>query len=264
MKQTLSRCVCATFVVSLVAGLAGCSSTVQPLTKPEKPRIEGVELYNRGDYAAAAGAFKNAIRQEPRDYKAHYYLGLSYEALGSYQQAIQAYKASISCMKATLQGQEAIELRQRVMNRLAASIARSDDQNLEKDLLRQQVADPKLTATQHAEAYFLLAKIYRYRGDADSALDAYYKGAELDPKDFWLQKEAGSYMLQSGQKQRANVCLTRAAKISTHDAQLNQTIADAGGLVKVSEDAVMPAPDLAPSENTKTPPTQITEPILDK
>ena len=256
MKQKTSRLLRAMILAFTVGGLAGCSSDVQLLTHPEKPRLQGVALYNRGDLSNAAGAFKNAIRQEPRDYKAHFYLGETYEAQGNYQQAIQEYKASVDSMKATLQGQEAIDLRQKVMNRLGATIARGDDQNLEKDLLAMQAADARLSDQRRAEAYFLLAKIQRYRGDADSAIAAYAKGSELDAKDYWLQKEAGIYMLQAGQKQQANAPLARASKINTHDPELNQAIADIGGLVKDS--------DLSPGNQTKLPPGQIIEPITDK
>ena len=256
MKQKNSRLVRAMILVSMVGALAGCSSDVQVLTHPEKPRLQGIALYNAGDLSNAAGAFKNAIRQEPRDYRAHYYLGMTYEAQGNYQQAIQEYKASIDSMKATLQGQEAIDLRQKVMNRLAATIARGDDQNSEKELLASQAADPKLSNQRRAEAYFLLAKIQRYRGDADSAIAAYAKGSELDPKDFWLQKEAGIYMLQAGLKQQANAPLARASKINTRDADLNQAITDIGGLAKENE--------LVPGPKTQLPPGQIVEPITDK
>jgi tetratricopeptide (TPR) repeat protein len=255
MKQTTSRLVRAMILASVVGGLAGCSSDVQLLTRPEKPRLEGIELYNRGDLSNAAGAFKNAIRQEPRDYKAHFYLGETYEAQGNYQQAIQEYKASVDSMKATLQGQEAIDLRQKVMNRHAATIARGDDQNLEKDLMTAQANNTSLTPQRRAEAYFLLAKVQRYRGDADSAITAYVKGSELDPKDFWLQKEAGIYMLQSGQKEQANAPLVRASKISTHDPELNQAIIDIGGLKDTGS---------VPGPATKLPPGQIIEPITDK
>lgn len=240
----------------MAGAFAGCSSDVPLITHPEKPRLEGIALYNAGDLSNAAGAFKNAIHQEPRDYKAHYYLGMTYEAQGNYQQAIQEYMASIETMKATLQGQEAIDLRQKVMNRMAATIARGDDQNLEKDMLTQQATDPKLSNQQRAQAYFILAKVQRYRGDADSAIAAYTRASELDPKDFWLQKEAGIYMLQAGQKEQANAPLARASKISTHDPELNQAIADIGGLSKAGE--------MVPGPKTQLPPGQIIEPITDK
>jgi len=266
MNMTFSRIASSILLASVAVGLAGCSSDMPILSNPKKARIEGVALYNRGSYGDAAGAFRNAIRQEPRDYKGHYYLGLSYEALGSYQQAIQAYKAGIDSMTTSLQGMDAIDFRQRIMNRLAALIASGDPQNLEKDLLQQQASDAQATPQKRAEAYFLLAKVQRYRGDADSAIDAYAKGIELNAKDYWLQKEAGIYMLQAGQKQQANAPLARAYKINTHDAELNAAIDQAGGLVRpkenepIQEPAMAPAADLNVGEGVKAPVPQIQEP----
>ena len=56
---------------------------------------------------------------------------------------------------------------------------------------------------QSAELYWLLAKIYRNRGDADLALDAYNRAALIEPKNFYIQKDHGLYLEQLGQAKRA-------------------------------------------------------------
>ena len=60
---------------SLLLGLAaGCQDV---LTYSDQTREAGMTAYMQGDYPKAAGAFRSALRQDPRDYRSHYYLGMS-------------------------------------------------------------------------------------------------------------------------------------------------------------------------------------------
>src|SRR5882757_11187366 len=68
----------------LVAGF-GCAEAI---TYAKDAHKEGMSLYEQGDYVDAVAAFSNATRQNPRDYPSYYYLGASYQAMGSYQQSI--------------------------------------------------------------------------------------------------------------------------------------------------------------------------------
>lgn len=210
----------------LLTGLfvGGCTTDMQVLTSERKTRIEGARLYNRGDYENATGTFRNAIKQDPRDFRSQYYLGLSYERQGNYQQAVQCYKASMQIMRESLAGRDAIEFRQVVMNSLAAALCKHDDNALEQNLLQKQAKDVKVDDKLRAESYFLLAKVQRYRRDADSALTSYFKASEIDAGDFYLQKEAGLYMLQLGQKRQAEAPLQRASKINSRDAEVNAAL----------------------------------------
>src|SRR6185295_12663575 len=67
-----------------ITTLFGCADVI---TYSRDAQREGIKLYRQGDYADAAGAFRNALRQNPRDYQSYYYLGASYEAMTQYQQA---------------------------------------------------------------------------------------------------------------------------------------------------------------------------------
>ncbi len=158
--------------LALVAGaisLAGCqssdvSSAVTNVLVPanEQSREKGVTLYNAGDYADAAGAFNNAVRQDPRDYQSHYYLGRAYEAMGSYQQSIESYHTSLLVMHNSMFGHDDGTFRQKVLDGLASAIAKSEDHMAATASLRQK-ANPT------AEDAFVLAKVMRIHGDADSA-----------------------------------------------------------------------------------------------
>lgn len=210
------------WAVALLVGflMAGCTTDQPLVSNPRKARLEGIELYNRADYENAAGAFRNAVRQEPRDYRSHYYQGLTYERLGNVQQAIQSYKSALDVMKETPAGRDAIDFRQIVMNTLGSALAKYDTNHLEQDLLSRQATNMEFDGRQRAESYFQLAKVERYRRDADSALQAYYKASELDRNDFWLQKEAGLYMLQMGQNNRAVKSIQRANELRARDSEI--------------------------------------------
>ena len=210
-------------LVTFVA--AGCTTDQPIVSNPRGARIEGVQLYNRGDYENAMGAFRNAVRQDPRDYRGQYYLGLTYERMNNFQQAIQAYKSALKVMRESPAGREDVDFRQIIMNTLASAVRKGDTNNLEQQLLAQHAANMKLDARERAESYFMLAKFERYRRDADSALLAYFKGSELDPDDFWLQKEAGLYMLQMGKGNQAVKPIQRAAKMNSRDPEIAAAMA---------------------------------------
>src|SRR5439155_14269853 len=67
--------------------LYGCSDMI---TFAQHDREVGVDLYNRGDYAKAAGAFRWALRQDPRGYMSNYYLGSSAVRIHNLQRALGA------------------------------------------------------------------------------------------------------------------------------------------------------------------------------
>ena len=53
-------------LAALVVLAAGCTTDQQFITNQRKTRMEGVTLYNRADYDNAAGAFRNAVKSDPR------------------------------------------------------------------------------------------------------------------------------------------------------------------------------------------------------
>src|SRR2546423_6955292 len=67
---------------ALMAMVGGCASDI--ITNGKESRDEGIKLYNDGNYADAAGAFGNAIRTDPRDFRSQYYLGASFEQMRQY------------------------------------------------------------------------------------------------------------------------------------------------------------------------------------
>src|SRR5688500_540412 len=59
---------------ALVAGAlvfsTGCSDHI--LSRADDSRDSGLRLYDQRNYPEAAGAFRDALRQDPRDYQSYY------------------------------------------------------------------------------------------------------------------------------------------------------------------------------------------------
>src|SRR5207244_249011 len=106
----------------------GCADT---LSYASDSRKTGLAHYQQGEYTEAAGSFRNAVRQDPRDYRSFYYMGQSYDAIKAYQQAINAYRSSLDVMPLTLEGQNAKQFRLKALDSLATSIGKSSSHGIE-------------------------------------------------------------------------------------------------------------------------------------
>lgn len=208
--------------MAVVAGLfafagTGCVTLDQHFS--QKSHVEGARLYNAGDYDGAAGAYLYAIKAEPRDYKAYYYLACCYDAQKDYEKSIHDYKTSLDVMSLTFAGQHDEQFRLKVLDALAQSIVRGATHQTELDL-----AEKEARTKHQAEPYFLVAKIYRYAGDADSAVENYNKAALMDPNDVNIIRELALYYEQLGQAQRAEPALRRAYALGANDTQVENAM----------------------------------------
>ncbi|HVT87551.1 MAG TPA: tetratricopeptide repeat protein [Tepidisphaeraceae bacterium] len=195
-----------------LALLSGCADVI---TYSHDAQREGMRLYNEGDFADAAGAFRNSVRQNPQNYESNYWLGESYTKLQQYEQAIAAYKTARKTINLTLAGKYDEEMHQKILDGLANAIAVSDVKGNELDAA-QQDADHHGTA----ESWILLAKIHARKGDADSAVDAYNRAALLEPRNFGVEKEYGLYLERIGQTERAAAPLKKAFSLDNQDADV--------------------------------------------
>ena len=198
--------------------LVGCQQEI--ISHNPESRAQGMQEFQQGEYADAAGSFRNAVRSDPRDYRSSYYLAMSLENLKQYQQAIQSYKTSLDIQQRTLAGQDDEAQRLRTTEALASCISKSDSRDSELNLIEQ-----KARAENQPSDWLLLGKIYQDRGDADSALDAYNHGYLVAPKDFMMAKQYGLYLEQVGQKQKAAYTLRKAYTLNQNDQQVNDALA---------------------------------------
>ncbi len=209
------------FITMLIGFGSGCgnssggnqNSGMLAVTNTKAVRDTGIRQYNAGEFTDAAGTFKNATRQDPRDYQSYAYLGDCYQQLGQQQQAIQAYKASLDTAGRSFQGREDAAFRARTLEGLAASIVKSGEVEID-------AAQAAATNSANGEGHFLMAKIHRNRGDADSALDAYNRAALLGSKDFYIHKDYGLFLEQIAQNQQAEKLLRKAYGLNAKDAEV--------------------------------------------
>jgi len=202
--------------MAVLATIIGCADTI---TFSQDAEREGMKLYNQHKYADAAGAFRNAVRQNPRHYVAEYYLGASLDELGEYQEALQAYKAALDVMSTSLEGKLDAPFREKIIDALAYDISRSANSDKEIQLLKTRAE-----AQKSSEAYLVLARVYRNMGDPDSAIKAYELGTNIDPNNFYLQKEYGLYLSHLGLRQKAMEPLKKAHDINSQDDQVNNAL----------------------------------------
>jgi Tfp pilus assembly protein PilF len=208
-------------MVLMVATLTGCANN---FTHANRSREEGMTYYKEKAYGDAAGAFRNAIRQDPRDYRSHFYLGVSYDELKTHQQAFSSYRTALEVMSQLKQELYEPAFRQMAIDAYATSIARYDDQELELNRV-----EDRAKLGQKAEDWFILAKIYRLRGDADAAMDAYRRAARWDVNDFHSRKEFGLYLLDPlGQTKDAEYWLRQAYRLDPTDDAVNAGLSRLG------------------------------------
>jgi tetratricopeptide (TPR) repeat protein len=200
----------------IVAAVSGCADSV---TYSKNANREGMALYAQSDYVDASAALADAARQNPRDYNSFYYLGACYQAMGSNQQAISAYRSCLEVMPLTLAGKQDTQMKFRAMDSLAMAIAKSATCGEETAALESKCAGRAIVDDQ-----WLLAKIYRYSGDADAAVESYSKAVLIDGSRFEIAKEAGLYEAVLGQNDRASITLKKAYTVNPNDDQVNDAL----------------------------------------
>ena len=114
----------------------------------------------------------------------------------------------------------------KVLDGLAVTLAKADTHDHELDNFERRAK-----SSNKAEDYFLIAKIYKNRGDPDMALENYNHAALLDNKNFLILKEYGLYLQQANLTQRATASLEQAYRINDKDEQVNAALTQLGVVV---------------------------------
>jgi len=242
------RAAIASLLVSLSLISTGCTEV---LTYANKSREEGLRLYNEHYYADAAGAFRNSIRQDPRDYRSQYYLGLCYDELKQHHQAFAQFRTSLDVMSQLGPVFVDPNFRQQVLDAYGASVARYDENESEVDALTKRAQNGS-----SGEEWFILAKAFRLRGDADRAIDAYTRAARVAGENFFIRKEFGLYLLDPlAQNQEAEYWLRLANRLQPYDEAVNAGLAKLGVTISASSRNREPIPHIAPARQAAVIPT---------
>ena len=220
--------------LSLGVASGGCAEVT---ASSKHSRESGQKLYAEGSYQDSAGAFRNAIRKDPTDYRAYYGLGQSYDATKSHYQAIQAYRTGLDVQKRTLPGREDDAMRVKFIDALAQSMAKGYDRTM------QEEGTPG--KPQSAEMKYVQAKAFAYMGDADNAIETYRQAVLLDKKDYAIAKDFGLYLEQiPGMRDEAARQLKKAYQLNNKDPQIVAALRRIG---------VVPGPSLKEPEQLAKP-----------
>jgi tetratricopeptide (TPR) repeat protein len=219
VSHALSRIALASFALLLLIAAQGCTDMV---TFAGDNRAAGIAAYNEGRYTDSAGSFRSALRQDPRDYQSHYWLGLSYNNLQNYQSAIAAFRSCLDTRTITLAGQEDRAIQGKAIEGLAQAIVNSDDGDVEINQVEQRAR--VAGGAKSAQEFFLLAKVYRYRKLPDMALDYYSRACLQDNRNFTYLKEYGLYLEQLQQTAQAQTTIRQAYAVNSDDMEVNASL----------------------------------------
>ena len=233
-SSLLISCLKRAAATAVLVGVVGCGTEVISYNREFRQR--GIDQYNKSQYPDAASLFANALRQEPGDYTSRYFLGVCEEHMGKLQQAIEQYRTTLEVMNKSLEGKGDYKFRSRVVNSYAGAIGREGDRSADLTYLEGQPPS--------VETCFILAKVYRQAGDADSAISRFQQAQQLDPKNPDVAKEYGLYLEQLGQTQRAEAQLRRAYTLNSSDDEVN------AGLRRLG---IIPGPSLKGDEGLEKP-----------
>jgi tetratricopeptide (TPR) repeat protein len=185
-----------TRVVMLVAGLsviaAGCGKYSINNIRSLKAFKDATELYQRGEYRAAAAGYENAIRLNPDWGFSYFYLGNSYDKLykpshkgeaendAYLPKAVENYRKAIEKLKDSPEPQ-APQMRKLSFEYLVAAYGsdRLDDFNQAEAVAKELIA----TEPNEPTNYQALARLYQDQGRMEDAEAMLQKSIEVKPSD---------------------------------------------------------------------------------
>lgn len=236
-------------VLLALASLALATGCAEMITYSGAAEEKGIELMRQARYEEAAGAFRDAVRQNPRKYTSFFYLGACYERMGREQEALQSYHAALDVLPPRINTadpneRETVEFREKAVNGLAEFVARANSRDQELAAMEAKAQKSRLPIDSYA-----LAAAHAAAGDADSAVDAYDQAFMLSERqDFPIAKKYALYLMQINQSRRAEPVLVSAYRLNPGDAEVNAALRKLG---------VVPGPSLLA-------PNQLHSPIVPK
>ena len=226
--------------LALLSAASGCAEVV---ASSKRPRETGNRALTNGEYTDAAGAFRQAVRQDPLDYRAWYGLGQCYDKSEAYHQAMQAYRTALDVRKRTLPGKEDEAMRVKIIDALGRSMAAAGGHGFGAE--PAGASSSSAGRQSNAEEKYIAAKAFQYMGDADSAIETYQQASMLDKKDFAIAKDYGLYLEKlPSMREQAVKQLKRAYQLNTQDQQV---------IMALRRNGVVPGPSLKEPEQLARP-----------
>lgn len=197
-------------VVSLFAGI-GCSSPPPP-EAPEAPSLESSpegdstssslseaeEAIGAGDFQTARELLEQVTREQPKNGRAHYYMGVSRQNLGQNAEAIASYRKATELAPALVEAW---------VNLTAAMLDEGDAAGAEAAIKRGLSRHPSDAGLLYNRALALGAQ-----GKKEEAVSAYEAALAADPGNVEVKYGYAEALVDAGAKEKATSVLRELAK----------------------------------------------------
>jgi Flp pilus assembly protein TadD len=155
------------FLFPLLIALALCSCS-SPQEKEAKFFGDGMRRFNEGKYAEAVGDFKDVLKINPKNDKAHYHLALSYLKIdGNEGAAAEHFEKTLSL------NPDAFEA--------LVELTKLRIQEGKTDQAIKRVQEQISRSPKNPRYYNLLGHVYEFTNDPAGAESAYRKSIEVEP-----------------------------------------------------------------------------------
>ena len=178
-------------IIAVMAAFIGLLSyvIVKSILSPKK--IEGIQkLIKQGKYGSAVKLAKNMITKNPRDFKAHYFLGKAYLADNKPELALMEYK---------IVNQTAIfdeTFSEREFRRQIAQLYYKFNQP--EEALKEYILLTKLEPNV-SEHFYNAGKLFENRQKSDQALSFYQQAIKLDRRNVKAHASLGLLLFRAKQ-----------------------------------------------------------------
>ncbi|HOA72809.1 MAG TPA: tetratricopeptide repeat protein [Phycisphaerae bacterium] len=248
---SIPRVVCGLVFACVAVLLSGCAESVKDI------RTEGIEQFRARQYTESMATLRYALRKDPNDAEANYYMGLNYRALAERRlQAGDLPAAKRTLDNAILYFTQAIKT---WPNYMAAIQAKNEAlESRGKFDAALAVAEKQAENNRGIADHFIyLGDEYRERADFDNALRAYKTALAIDPNNSRAYASMGKLYERAGSQDLALDAFRRANELKAAENATAKSGAAAPSAVSQAEVASPSPQPMAPQEPAPTPRTRI-------
>lgn len=214
--------------------LGGCADAI---TFSRTETMQGRTLIEEGDPESAAVIFANMTRRNPRDHRAHYYLGVAQNDSGRPREAIRSFRDGLAVMELTPHGRADDHFRGLLIDGLSSVLA-------EHDLDGSQLAQIDKVSKGDPDLKLLVAMTHAKAGRPDNAIATFEAAVTLDRQHPEVAKQFGLYLESLQQEEAATTVLRRAYALNTTDEEVAAALTRLG---------IVPGPSLLSRIDLATP-----------
>jgi tetratricopeptide (TPR) repeat protein len=184
--KTLKVIAAGGLVMMIVLAILGCGGG----TSSVNMRSGKVYFYQNKDYAKAEQLFRAAVAEDPNNWEAQYYLGLSLTLQNEFRDAGAAFDAAYGLAPAEKKSQVLDTQKQYFGDHFRAGRSAMGSNNLKEALVEFENA---VGIYPHdASGYVNLAYVHRQLSNMAEALDAAKKAVEIDPASYYAWSNLGA------------------------------------------------------------------------